>query len=92
MNDKNQALSKVLDILSDWDPIGVGGEFSDDEYRRYAIRIVRMMEQGCDQYRLKQWLGDIRTVAMGLLDSRAASEIDRDVARRLIETRDEIQP
>lgn len=88
MKDHDQQVSNVLTILRDWDPIGVGAEFSDDEYRRYAIKIERMLDQGVDQYKLEQWLANVRTVAMGMSDPLAAEEIDRDTARRLIEVRD----
>jgi len=81
MKDHDKRLTSVLSILRDWDPIGVGPDSADDEYRRYAIKIVRKLDQGCDAYHLTEWLGNVRTNGMGLEPNPNA---DQAIALRLV--------
>ncbi len=82
MNDRDQILVHVLGILRDWDPIGVGQSAADDEYRRYAIKIVRKLDQGCDFFKMVKWLRGVRTIGMGL---PADDDHDQLIAGKLLE-------
>jgi len=83
MKRKDAALARIQIILRDWDPIDVGPAHADEEYRRYAIKIARMLDDGCDRYKLAEWLAKVRTQAMGLSSDRVT---DETTARRILKT------
>ena len=75
---------KVLELLRQWDPIGVICEDNQDEYDGYAPKMVGMLDRGCDTATLANHLGQIRIVSMGMPDSEPARQRDIEMARRLV--------
>ena len=79
-------VAAVQEMLRRWDPIGVSpalaeSGFGRDEYDGYAPHIVSMLAQGCSAPALRDYLNNIRTVAMGLgtnslADERFAAELE----------------
>ena len=76
---------KVLEMLRDWDPIGVISEDHQDEYESYAAAIVRLLDGGRDAVKLADHLGRIRVVSIGLSDSESERQKDIEIARRLVD-------
>lgn len=69
-----QAIRGVL--LAEWDPIGVRDvATAQDEYDSYLPAILRLLERGASSTELAKYLGDVATIAMGLVEVR-----DRDLA------------
>lgn len=59
-----EAIKRVLWV--DWDPIGVNGIASDDEYDSYAFRILAMIEAGQDEAEVGAYLERVAIEHMGL--------------------------
>jgi len=76
---------KVLEMLRQWDPIGVVCEDNQDEYDSYAPKIVGMLDARCDASTLANHLGQIRIEWMGLPDSESAKHRDIQIAQRLVD-------
>jgi hypothetical protein len=78
-------VERVREILfREWDPIGVNGyETCREEYDSYAPTLVRYLREGADEHRIAAHLTRLARDAMGL--SVAADELDRRVARLLLE-------
>jgi hypothetical protein len=82
-------LESVRVVLRRWDPIGVyakpspdQGEWAQDEYDRYASRVLSRLADGYDAQRLAGYLGRLRTGSMGLRpnpsnDLRSAAELTK---------------
>lgn len=57
---------KVLEVLRQWDPIGVISESNQDEYDSYAPRLIRLLDARCTPRILAKELYRIKTKEMGL--------------------------
>jgi hypothetical protein len=57
---------KVLEVLREWDPIGVISETLQDEYDSYAPDIVRMLDAGATIDALVRHMTQIVTEGMGI--------------------------
>jgi hypothetical protein len=75
---------QVADLLFDeWDPIGLSAlDVPRDEYAGIAARLIRMIQDGADEYKVAKHLSETARVDMGL--SHADAGRDRRVARRVI--------
>jgi hypothetical protein len=78
-------LSRVEELLREWDPIGVihvEVPQSWDEYDSYAPEVLRMLANGCNAEMLAAHLEDCRTRRMGLHEDPGA---DLAAATRFVE-------
>ncbi len=57
---------KVLEVLREWDPIGVISSANQDEYDSYAPAIVRMLDAGVSEALLFEHMAEIVTERMGI--------------------------
>ena len=57
---------KVLEVLREWDPIGVISESNRDEYDMYAPELIRMLDAGASTEFVANWLSDLAKQHMGL--------------------------
>jgi|SRR3954447_16912809 len=57
---------KVLEVLRDWDPIGVISEDNLDEYDSYAPEVIRMLDAGASADFVAKWLIDVAHGHIGL--------------------------
>lgn len=80
---KEARLVRVQEILFyEWDPIGVNTyPQCRDEYDSYAPAILRMLEEGADEYRLTQHLKQLAHETIG--QTALPDEHHRQIARRL---------
>ena len=76
---------KVLEMLRQWDPIGVICADHQDEYDFYSPTIVRMLDSRCDATILANHLGQIRIDWIGLTDSESRRQRDTEIAQRLVD-------
>ena len=63
----------VLEILRDWDPIGVyetRGDWPDDEYESYALKIIELLKRDKKANEIAEHLGKLMTLSMGLRNVR----------------------
>ena len=68
---------RVLDVLREWDPIGVYGPGSscpDDEYDSYAAGIMTSLERGASTQEIARHLSAIVKSSMGLTGPDSAGE------------------
>jgi len=61
---KNNVHTVIHNILSNWDPIGVGEELSRDEYQPYVYPIIQVYTN--DKIELEKYLESMLTQMMGL--------------------------
>jgi len=74
-------------LLRHWDPIGIRDiARCSDEYDNYIPKIVQLLEDGADEYKIREHLLQIETVAMGM---RGKPERCRHVAEMLCGLRSE---
>jgi hypothetical protein len=57
---------RVLEVLREWDPIGVISESHRDEYDGYAPELIQMLDAGASPEFVSNWLVDMATNYMGL--------------------------
>ncbi len=74
---------KVLEVLRQWDPIGVISEQHQDEYDSYAPRLIRLLDAGCTVGQLARELYKIKTQEMGLGGSWLGIR-ERQIAKNLV--------
>jgi hypothetical protein len=74
---------KVLEVLRQWDPIGVISATNQDEYDSYAPGIIRMLDGCCTVRQLAQMLYDLKTKHMGLSGFWFMTE-EKRIARVLV--------
>jgi hypothetical protein len=79
---------KVLEVLRQWDPIGVVSEKNQDEYDALAPRLVRLLDARCTPKELARELYRIKTKEMGLCGFWLMSH-EKKIARELVEWWDE---
>jgi hypothetical protein len=77
---------KVCKFLwNEWDPIGVNGlNGPSDEYDSHAASLIRLVQNGADEFAVARRLDQLATESMGLSPINC-SERDRKVARGLID-------
>jgi len=63
---ENQGHLKVMEILRDWDPIGVISEQNQDEYDGYSAGFVQMLDAGASLEELTKHMQWIVKDQMGL--------------------------
>ena len=69
---------KVMELLREWDPIGVICDDNQDEYDGYSPTIVLMLDAGVSEEQLYQYLKRLVTGHMGIgCDCRKTREIAR---------------
>lgn len=73
---------KVMEVLREWDPIGVRpteqrGAY--DEYDSYSGRVVAMLDEGRTAHEIVSWLEQVARVHMGLslFDQKKTHELVR---------------
>lgn len=75
------ALHTVL--INEWDPIGVRDEqAAQDEYDTYIPSIIRLLQNGADQYKLTQHLQHTEVVNIGL---RGNSDRNARIAEKILD-------
>lgn len=86
----NNLKTEVYYILwNDWDPIGVNdSEVYDDEYRSYVPKIVELLNDNVDVYKLSSHLNNLIKNSMGLTGNY--DEINNKIAKLLINLKERI--
>src|SRR3954466_1285239 len=67
--DKQQSRQRVAEIRrlwNEWDPIGVGGDPSDDEYNAYLAPTLRLLERDASADEIVTYLKWVTLEHMGL--------------------------
>lgn len=81
---QNQAHLKVMEVLRRWDPIGVITDITDvsqDEYDRYSVQIVHMLDAGATADQIVEYMRWVVTERMGIGFNESRS---RDLAEELV--------
>ena len=80
-NSAKEIYALIHDILwNDWDPIGIKGIGTDDEYDGYIGQITSLLRDDWSEREIAIVLGRIVTEVMGL---QANPQIDQVVAKKL---------
>lgn len=72
-----EAIKRLL--WDEWDPIGVNGFGSDDEYDSYAFRVFAMLTEGKREAEISDYLGWAASENMGLSGAGDHAAIARKI-------------
>src|SRR5437870_3551975 len=78
----NQPHLKVMAVLRRWDPIGVISQDNQDEYDRYSVDVVRLLDRGATVDDIVDYMRWAVTERMGIAFDEAHS---RDCAQELVD-------
>ena len=74
---------KVMEVLRRWEPIGVIGDDSQDEYDSYSVDLMRMLDAGAS---VDDLVGAMREIVLGHMGMSAFDEAHaRDCADELVQ-------